>query len=111
MDAIVMEIADGVYQQETRQLLRSKTFARYVSGIVLAARDAMGASAGLCALADQKRPVLALSGLLSASPLQRREAEEATGVATLDREALASSTVALRLISAVDATLQNEVAQ
>jgi hypothetical protein len=111
MDAIVMEIADGVYQQETRQLLRSETFARYVSGIVLAARDAMGASAGLCALADQKRPVLALSGLLSASPLQRREAEEATGVATLDREALASSTVALRLISAVDATLQNEVAQ
>lgn len=111
MNAIVMEIADGVYQQETRELLRSKTFTRRVSGIVLAARDAMGASAGLCALADQDRPVLALSGLLSASPLQRREAEEATGVATLDREALASGTVALRLISTVEAAHQSEVAQ
>ena len=110
MDAIVMEIADGVYQQETRQLLRSKAFARHVSGIVLAARDAMGASAGLCALAAQKRPVLALSGLLSASPLQRREAEAATGIETLNREALASTTVALRLIAAVEAAPQSGVA-
>lgn len=111
MDAIVMEIADGVYQQETRQLLRSQSFARHVSGIVLAARDAMGASAGLGALTEQRRPVLALSGLLSASPLQRREAEEETGLETLDREALASSNVARRLIRAVEGSQQSEVAQ
>ncbi|MEE4279170.1 MAG: hypothetical protein V2I82_11945 [Halieaceae bacterium] len=110
MDAIVMEIADGVFQQETRQLLRSKTFAHHVSGIVLAARDAMGASAGLCALREQQRPVLALSGLLTASPLQRREAEEATGIVTLNRENLASAPVALRLLASADCEPQREVA-
>lgn len=100
-DTIIMEVADGVYQQETRPLLSSAGFARHVSGIVLAARDAMGASAGLTVLASQERPVLALSGLLSASPLQRREAQEATGIDTLNREALASGTVARRLLAAV----------
>jgi hypothetical protein len=100
MDTIVMEIADGVYQQETAALIRSAAFAASVSGIVLAARDAMGASAGMQALSAQPRPVLAISGLLSASPLQRREAESATGVATFDREALASSVVAARIAQA-----------
>lgn len=100
-DTIVMEIADGVYQQETRPLLASAAFARHVSGIVLAARDAMGANAGLEVLAKQHRPTLALSGLLSASPLQRREAEVITGIETLNREALASCAVALRLLAAV----------
>lgn len=101
IDSIVMEIADGVYQQETARLVRSETFERFVDGIVLAARDAMGASAGIQALATQSRPILALSGLLSASPLQRREAKAATGVDSLNREELGSASVASRLLSAV----------
>jgi hypothetical protein len=115
IDTIVMEVADGVYQQETAALIRSGTFADTVSGIVLAARDAMGASAGLQALSVQPRPVLGISGLLSASPLQRREAESATGVATFDREALASAVVAAGIAQAasrrVDVSPAMEAAQ
>jgi hypothetical protein len=44
-------------------------------------------------------PVLALSGLLSASPLQRREAREATGLDSFSREELATATTAERLAS------------
>lgn len=110
VDAVVMEVADGVYQQETAQLIRTATFARMVDGIVLAARDAMGASAGLTALTAQQRPIIALSGLLSASPLQRREAKAATGVDTLNREELASVSVANRLLSAVTVNVQREMA-
>jgi hypothetical protein len=94
IDTVVMEVADGVYQRETAQLIRSATFARRVHAIVLAARDAMGASAGVTALAAQPCPVVALSGLLSASPLQRREAIAATGIASFNREELATPLVA-----------------
>ncbi len=109
IDTIVMEVADGVYQQETAQLVRSATFARTVSGIVLAARDAMGASAGIQALYAQPSPILALSGLLSASPLQRREARAATGIDSLNREELASAHVAQRLLAVVAGTERREI--
>lgn len=111
VDAIVMEVADGVYQQETAQLLRSATFAQRVSGIVLAARDAMGASAGIRALDERSRPVLALSGLLSASPLQRREAQAALGIDSFSREELASAAVARRLLARVAGSGQLEIAR
>lgn len=100
MDVVVMEVADGVYQRETSGLLLSETFASTVDGIVLAARDAMGASAGVASLARQSRPVVALSGLLSASPLQRREAFDATGIDSLNREELATRDTAGRLLAA-----------
>jgi len=111
VDAIVMEVADGVYQKETATLLRSSTFAQRVSGILLAARDAMGASAGIRALAEQPRPVLALSGLLSASPLQRREAQAALGIESFNREELASPAVARRLLARLADIEQLEMAR
>ncbi len=111
IDAIVMEVADGIYQQETAQLVRSSTFARRVSGIVLAARDAMGASAGIRALSEQSRPVLALSGLLSASPLQRREAQVALGIDSFNREDLGSAPVAQRLLNGVASSGRLELAR
>lgn len=100
MDTVVMEVADGVYQRETSKLLFSQAFEVTVDGIVLAARDAMGASAGVASLSGQTRPVLALSGLLSASPLQRREAREATGIDSFNREELATADIAERLLAA-----------
>ncbi|MFT6287426.1 MAG: hypothetical protein ACJAYC_001569 [Halieaceae bacterium] len=108
---IVMEVADGLYQRETEQLICSQTFARSVSGIVLAARDAMGATAGVHKLAQQSRPVLALSGLLSASPLQRREAKANTGIESFNREELSSPAIAKWLLSTVCTKETLEVAQ
>ena len=111
IDTIVMEVADGVYQQETAQLVRSARFASSVSGIVLAARDAMGASAGVQTLTAQPTPILALSGLLSASPLQRRESAVATGIDTLNREQLASAHIARRLLNIANNQEKIEVAK
>ncbi|WP_295881823.1 molybdopterin-guanine dinucleotide biosynthesis protein MobB [uncultured Thiohalocapsa sp.] len=97
IDTVVMEVADGVYQRETRELIASARFAARVRGIVIAARDAMGASAAVTSLAATTIPVLALSGLLSASPLQRREAQQATGLSSANREELATAAVAAAL--------------
>lgn len=98
VDAIVLEIADGIFQRETAALLRSAMFARFVGGTVLAARDAMGASAGAESLRAVSIPVLALSGLLSASPLQCAEARAATGLPVYTREGLATAGNAMEII-------------
>lgn len=103
VDAIVVEIADGVFQRETAALLCSPVFNRLVGGTVLAARDAMGASAGVTWLRAQSRPVLALSGLLSASPLQSAEVKEVTGIPVYNRESLAEANIAMAVIGPAQA--------
>ena len=98
VDAVVIEIADGVLQRETAALLSSATFARVVGGIVLAAQDSMGALAGVRWLRERSTPVLALSGVLTAAPLQIVEARDATGLPIHDREGLASPETAMGLL-------------
>lgn len=109
VDTIVVEVADGIFQRETAALLRSPVFSRVVSGTVLAARDAMGASAGVNWLRAQSSPVLAVSGLLSASPLQSAEVKLATGLTVYNREALADASTGLALIGAARRTSHDNV--
>ena len=85
---IVLEVADGLFQEETARLLASPTFAGQVDGIVFAAGDALGAVAGVEWLRRRRLPVLAVSGLLTASPLASREAA-ATGLPVLSQQQLA----------------------
>lgn len=105
VDAIVIEVADGIFQRETAALLRSPVFNRLVGGTVLAARDAMGASAGVAWLRAQSRPVLALGGLLSASPLQSAEIKEVTGIPVYNREGLAEASNAMAVIGPAQRTM------
>ncbi|MFO7541434.1 MAG: DUF1611 domain-containing protein [Thiobacillus sp.] len=100
VDAIVLEIADGVLQRETAVLLRSPLFASLVGGIVLASYDSMGATAGVRWLQEYAgTPVLALSGVISAAPLQAREASELLGLPVHDRLALATPENAMEILS------------
>lgn len=108
-DAVVIEVADGIFQRETAALLRSPVFAELVGGIVLAARDAMGASSAVNWLSAQSTPVLALSGLLSAAPLQCAEASLATGLPVYNREGLAMASTAMELIGRTQRKLEIQV--
>jgi hypothetical protein len=85
---ILVEIADGLYQQETARLIRSPVFRSVVDGVVFAAGDAMSAATGVGLLQQLGIPVIGVSGLVSASPLAAREAEAAAGVPVLTREEL-----------------------
>lgn len=78
-EVVVLEIADGVYQEETSELVADPAFVERVDGVLFAACDALGAAAGVAWLYDHDRAPLALSGVLSSSPLATREAEAATG--------------------------------
>jgi hypothetical protein len=75
VDAIVVEVADGLLQKETAALLESKVFRKLVHGVVFAAGEALGALAGAEWLRDRRLPLRAVGGYLTRSPLQMREAE------------------------------------
>ena len=82
---IVLEIADGLLQKETKTLLVSSPFRALVDEVIYAASDAMGALAGVGWLRQKGLPVSALSGILSLSPLATKEALAATGLRVLSR--------------------------
>jgi hypothetical protein len=86
---ILVEIADGLFQQETARLIQSRVFCDLIDGVVFAAGDAMSATTGVALLHNIGLPVIGVSGLVSASPLASREAEAAAGVPVLTKEELA----------------------
>jgi molybdopterin-guanine dinucleotide biosynthesis protein len=79
----LVEVADGIYQRETAQLIASDTFAETVDAVIFAAADAMGAAAGVAHLRGLGLDVVAVSGRLTRSPLATREAAAATGLPVL----------------------------
>ncbi len=101
VDIIILEIADGVFQRETAALLQSPVFNQLVSGIVVAARDSMGASAGVNWLNTQNTQVLAISGVISSAPLQSEEARKALDLPVYNREELSMATTAMNLIEQI----------
>jgi hypothetical protein len=111
VDAIVIEIADGILQRETAALLGGSVFARVVGGIVLAAQDSMGAMAAYNWLRERSTPVVALSGVLTAAPLQIREAREATNLPIYDREALATAEVAIGILGEAQQNMRARLAR
>jgi len=107
VDAMVLEIADGVIQQETAALLKSPVFASLVAGIVMASQDSMGASAGVHFLKNNaKPPVLAISGIISAAPLQVREATTALKLPVYDREGLATAENAVSILAGAQRSME-----
>jgi hypothetical protein len=93
---IVLEIADGILQEETRRLAAS--LPDFADRVVLAVADALSATSGVELLAAMDVPVAALSGRVSASPLASREAAAATGLQVLSPHELVAG-AALDLIS------------
>ena len=79
VDVAVIELADGVYQAETRDLLISPDLASRCDAVVFAA----GAVAGVGRLGSIGVRAPAVSGLFTASLLAVREAREALDLPVL----------------------------
>jgi hypothetical protein len=67
-------------QAETAALIEMGHAKGWFDGVVFAAADAMGAAFGCDWLIQRGITPLAVSGLVSASPLASREAKRATGI-------------------------------
>ena len=98
-DVILLEIADGLMQPETRALIDSPLLHGLVQGTVFAASEAMGAVAG-CSLLQQRRlPVIAVTGAFTASPLAVQEAMLALEQPVLLKTELSDPEVARGLLT------------
>jgi hypothetical protein len=97
-DVIVLEVADGLFQEETARLMRDPLFKQHVDKVVFAAGEALGAAAGQTMLTLEGLSPVAISGLLTASPLAKREAAGALSAPVLDQDELASADVAKLLM-------------
>ncbi|SMO43980.1 DUF1611 domain-containing protein [Paracoccus laeviglucosivorans] len=87
-EIMVMEIADGLFQQETAALLADAETRSWFSGVLFACGDGVAALGGVAELARNGLHPLALTGLLSCSPMLSREAEGATGLSVVTRAQL-----------------------
>lgn len=76
-DVIIVEVADGLLQNETDLLLKSEVFRRSVDAMVFVAGDPMAAAFGVARLSEIGFTPSFVSGVVSASELSRVEAEQA----------------------------------
>ncbi|MHC4948532.1 MAG: hypothetical protein ACYTG1_09750 [Planctomycetota bacterium] len=81
----VVELADGILQRETALLLASDDVTQRIHRLIFCAADALGCVGGLRVL-DERFGLVpdAISGVLSSSPLARRELAEFTDAPVFD---------------------------
>lgn len=87
-DFIILEVADGLFQTETSNLIASDQFRRKVDAVLYTASDALSAVHGVEMLHRWGVPVYGVSGLISRSPLGMREVLDAINIPVLAREVL-----------------------
>jgi Domain of unknown function (DUF1611_C) P-loop domain len=107
VDAIVLEIADGLFQRETAALLECNAFGSLVDAALFSSYDSMGASAGVQWLESRGYNVLGVAGNVTVTPLGAREAAAATCLPLLGLKDLSNPERAAELLkSARRATRQ-----
>lgn len=87
-DYVVIEIADGLYQRETRQLINHLPFTNTIDHVVLSCSDSLAVNTGVSLLTPIfGQRIFALGGLFTGSPLLVKEVEqvETLPVLTLDK--------------------------
>jgi hypothetical protein len=94
VDVAVLEIADGLLQPETAALLAELRIRISAPELIFTARESLAGVAGVQRLASLGFGVTAVSGVLTRSPLARREIELATGTPCVPTAHLGETLVA-----------------
>ncbi|RMF89027.1 MAG: hypothetical protein D6733_07250 [Methanobacteriota archaeon] len=94
-DYIVIEIADGVFQRETKMILREGRFMDRVSRIFFSASDSLAAYGGHTFFEELDLEITAFSGPVANSRLMVREVYEHTGLPCIAPKGRGSDILAL----------------
>ncbi len=87
---IVYEIADGIFQRETRILLEERSFRETIDVVLYAAPESPSCESGVRCLREWGYMVGAVSGFVANSRLGMEEVRQATGVPCLNGEMILS---------------------
>jgi hypothetical protein len=109
-DYTIVEIADGIFQRETRMLLESAEVRDRVDHLFFAAGDSLGAECGVRRLREAGWPLRAVAGLVTASPLASREVEQEVGVPCLNIDQMMNGSL-LELLGAGEAIAVGDTAR
>ena len=90
---MILEVADGIFQRETRMLLESAEFRACADHVFFSAGDSLSAESGARFVQDYGLPLRATAGAVTQSRLATREAEEATGLPCLGVERIMDGTL------------------
>jgi hypothetical protein len=105
VEAIVLEVADGVFQRETSFLLHSPAFAERVDGVFFAAGDALATTGAVGHMRELGLPLIAISGVITSSPLASAEARRVCGMPVLETELLSDPDGLLTLLGERESAL------
>ena len=94
---VVVEIADGLLQRETAALLQHPGFAASVDAWIFAAGDPLAAAGGVGVLRNWAIEPLAISGVVSMSPLGMKETQAATQLTCFSASELQAGALNARL--------------
>ncbi|MGZ0017284.1 hypothetical protein [Yeosuana sp. AK3] len=90
---IIMEIADGLLQRETWNLIHNKTISENVFGVIFSSMDSMSAISGAKLLSDLNFNVIGVTGLFTTSPLLINEVQLKSHYTVLTKEELTSKKI------------------
>ncbi len=107
-DYVIIEIADGLYERETKMLLTDKKFTSTIDGVIFSAGDSLAAINGIQLLNKWGIYPAILSGLFTASPLLIKEVKDNTNVAIYTIQELAFGAVAATLFTNKRALASNQ---
>lgn len=79
-DIVVIEIADGLLQRETKALINHKPFMDLIDGVLLSCADSLSVKSGKEILAEVNHKPLIISGIFTASPLMVNEVKNETDI-------------------------------
>lgn len=92
-DYVVVEIADGLFQRETKMLLENYAFRSVVNEVMYSCADSMSVQTGIDCLEKVGLRPFGVSGLLNASPLMVSEAREVTELPILGLDDLMNPSI------------------
>ncbi|GJM60458.1 hypothetical protein [Persicobacter diffluens] len=82
-NTVVIEIADGLLQRETKNLINCKEFMNIVDGVMLSCYDSLAILSGVEILKSVGLPPFVLSGIFTSSPLLIEEVKEIINIPVL----------------------------
>ncbi len=91
---VIVEIADGILQRETKALLTDERFMRLVDHVMYSCGDSLGVLGGLRILNEWGIEPTGISGLFTASPLLIKEVEAEIDLPVWDLAKLANPAIA-----------------
>lgn len=79
-DVVVIEIADGLLQRETKALINYTPFMNLIDGVLLSCADSLSINSGIEILSKMHHKPIVLSGVFTASPLMVYEVKKETSI-------------------------------